>query len=221
MTTYTPRLKLAKPNPVGEVVSVELFNQNADELDKYAGGPFRCTSTTRPAEPYVGLTIFETDTGFTLLWNGTEWTGTPYYIDRYRIGVAGAAAGTSFVPWNGTRHVTGTLAEWGLASATDGAALKAPATGLYSFDYAVRVDTVPSSALRVLVAGQEYSVAVNYPATMNTNAYSSQGLLRVEKGNTIQPDFFTSASTTIQPDVPLDANFRTYFKLRYLGICNA
>ena len=32
-----------------------------------------CTSTTRPASPDEGMTIFETDTDRVLLWNGTAW----------------------------------------------------------------------------------------------------------------------------------------------------
>jgi hypothetical protein len=32
-----------------------------------------CTSTTRPASPDEGMTIFETDTDRVLLWNGSAW----------------------------------------------------------------------------------------------------------------------------------------------------
>ena len=35
--------------------------------------PGVCTSSTRPASPYNGQTIFETDTNKTLVWNGTAW----------------------------------------------------------------------------------------------------------------------------------------------------
>lgn len=35
--------------------------------------PGVCTSTTRPASPYVGQTIFETDTLLARVWNGTAW----------------------------------------------------------------------------------------------------------------------------------------------------
>jgi hypothetical protein len=42
--------------------------------------PGVCTSSTRPASPYAGQTIFETDTNKTLVWNGTAWiiTNSPY-----------------------------------------------------------------------------------------------------------------------------------------------
>lgn len=37
--------------------------------------PGVCTSSTRPASPFVGQCIFETDTGRTLLWDGSAWVG--------------------------------------------------------------------------------------------------------------------------------------------------
>lgn len=35
--------------------------------------PGVCTSTTRPASPYEGQVIYETDTDRVLVWNGTGW----------------------------------------------------------------------------------------------------------------------------------------------------
>lgn len=35
--------------------------------------PGVCTSTTRPASPYAGMAIYETDTSRLLIWNGTTW----------------------------------------------------------------------------------------------------------------------------------------------------
>lgn len=35
--------------------------------------PGVCTSTTRPASPYSGQVIYETDTGKTQVWNGSGW----------------------------------------------------------------------------------------------------------------------------------------------------
>lgn len=43
------------------------------------GGIVVCTSATRPAAPYIGQTIYETDTQRVLAWNGTNWTA-------YRVG---------------------------------------------------------------------------------------------------------------------------------------
>ena len=35
--------------------------------------PGVCTSSNRPANPYVGMVIFETDTGLTQIWDGSAW----------------------------------------------------------------------------------------------------------------------------------------------------
>lgn len=35
--------------------------------------PGVCTSTTRPSSPYTGMTIYETDTGYLRVWDGSAW----------------------------------------------------------------------------------------------------------------------------------------------------
>lgn len=35
--------------------------------------PGVCTSSTRPASPYEGMVIYETDTDRTMIWNGSSW----------------------------------------------------------------------------------------------------------------------------------------------------
>jgi len=35
--------------------------------------PGVCTSTTRPTSPYTGMTIYETDTGYLRVWDGSAW----------------------------------------------------------------------------------------------------------------------------------------------------
>lgn len=35
--------------------------------------PGVCTSTTRPTAPYTGMTIYETDTGYLRVWDGSAW----------------------------------------------------------------------------------------------------------------------------------------------------
>ena len=57
-----------------------------------------CTSSTRPASPYAGQTIFETDTNKTLVWNGSAWiiTNSPY------INHAASQTFTGFTKGNAT-----------------------------------------------------------------------------------------------------------------------
>jgi hypothetical protein len=61
---------------------------------QYRGGPWICTSGTRPASPFAGLIIFETDTTFTYIYTGTAW--------RYIGGVIICTAATRPAsPFNG------------------------------------------------------------------------------------------------------------------------
>lgn len=72
MPTNTARLGLIKPATSGEAVDVSQLNTNADTIDQHIG--FRqVTSGTRPATPFRGLMIEETDTGKLLWWNGVTW----------------------------------------------------------------------------------------------------------------------------------------------------
>lgn len=60
------------------------IRRNFDEVGRYLGqnqngkgvlgGPILvATSTTRPVKPYVGMVIYETDTGNISVWNGAAW----------------------------------------------------------------------------------------------------------------------------------------------------
>ena len=56
--------------------------------------PGVCTSSTRPASPYHGQVIYETDTNSMKVWNGTFWNG----VGRVRNVAAFTASGTWTVP---------------------------------------------------------------------------------------------------------------------------
>lgn len=60
MATTTTKLALTKPDGT-DLVDIAVLNANADKLD-LAAGAFTCTSSTRPATPWNGQLIFETDT---------------------------------------------------------------------------------------------------------------------------------------------------------------
>jgi hypothetical protein len=42
------------------------------------GGLHPCLSTARPANPFTGMKIFETNTGFELVWTGSAWRYVPF-----------------------------------------------------------------------------------------------------------------------------------------------
>jgi len=71
MATTTTKLGLIKPD-LTDVVDVGNLNDNADDIDAAVGFTI-CTSATRPATPWAGQVIYETDTGLSLVWDGSAW----------------------------------------------------------------------------------------------------------------------------------------------------
>jgi hypothetical protein len=71
MATNTTKLGLIKPDFV-DVVDVADLNTNADDIDAAVGFAL-VTSSTRPATPWAGQAIFETDTDLAFVWDGTAW----------------------------------------------------------------------------------------------------------------------------------------------------
>lgn len=69
--TPTPRLGLLKPDQI-DLYSIAIPNGNMDILDRVGGITF-ATSTTRPALPFMNMSIFETDTGYHMVWDGDSW----------------------------------------------------------------------------------------------------------------------------------------------------
>ena len=71
MATNTTKLGLIKPD-LTDVVDVADLNDNADSIDAAVGFTI-CTSATRPASPWTGQVIYETDTGLSFVWDGSAW----------------------------------------------------------------------------------------------------------------------------------------------------
>ena len=71
MATNTTKLGLIKPD-LTDIVDVGDLNNNADDIDAAVGFTI-CTSATRPASPWAGQTIFETDTTSSFVWDGSAW----------------------------------------------------------------------------------------------------------------------------------------------------
>jgi len=81
--------------------------------------PGVCTSSTRPASPYDGQMIYETDTDRTLVYNGTAWIG----VGRMKNIASFTASGTWTVPSGVTyavAYIRGGGGGVGTASATAG-----------------------------------------------------------------------------------------------------
>lgn len=71
MATTTTKLGLTKPDFV-DVVDISELNTNANLIDAAVGMTI-VTSTTRPASPWAGQIIFETDTLVPYVWDGSAW----------------------------------------------------------------------------------------------------------------------------------------------------
>ena len=60
--------------------------------------PGVCTSSTRPASPFIGQTIFETDTNVVRVWLGSRWSAGQYHapgISVEYVVVAGGGDGAN------------------------------------------------------------------------------------------------------------------------------
>ena len=78
-----------------------------------------CTSTTRPASPYVGQMIYETDTGAILVWKGSSWSG----VSKMRNVATFTTSGTWTVPAGVTyavAHIRGGGGAMSQSGATSG-----------------------------------------------------------------------------------------------------
>lgn len=71
MSEKTERLKLETPAAGSFGWHVE-WARNMETLDKYPG-ILVCSATTRPAAPWPGQLIFETDTKQLLIFDGESW----------------------------------------------------------------------------------------------------------------------------------------------------
>lgn len=79
MATTTPRILLTKPDPdpvTGDDVDISVLNANADKIDSVISA-MPCTNATRPASPFGGQIIYETDTKRAFIWSGTTWLQIP------------------------------------------------------------------------------------------------------------------------------------------------
>ncbi len=72
MTTSTARLGLLKKGNGEQVDVVTDLAENFDKIDAAMNGTV-CTSGTRPATPWTGQIIHETDTKTLQVWDGSAW----------------------------------------------------------------------------------------------------------------------------------------------------
>lgn len=93
--TFTTKLGLRKPDPLS-LYDVTYVNANTQAIDD-AIGVVICTSVTRPATPWAGLQIYETDTKFSYVYASGAWT----QISSNKTPIASAGARPSTGLYNG------------------------------------------------------------------------------------------------------------------------
>jgi len=71
MATSTTRLSLIKP-AFTDTVDISDINSNMDDIDAAIGASV-VTSGTRPASPYTGQVIYQTDTSSSFVYDGSAW----------------------------------------------------------------------------------------------------------------------------------------------------
>lgn len=71
MSTQTPNLRLRKPDPTDTVLADADVATNFTTIDSLIGFAL-CTSGSRPANPFEGLKILETDTGIVFIYLSSE-----------------------------------------------------------------------------------------------------------------------------------------------------
>ena len=173
----------------------------------------RCTSSTRPASPTSGLTIYETDTNRMRVWNnfgnGDRWNILP----TATIPIVRLAQSS-----NQTISSSGTLIEWneeiednfGYFNPASKTSIVVAEPGLYQIDAALQwsVNFIPEIATVVLcVNGQETILR-------NSGLQSRPGLLSL-LGVTINPDF--SQTLAISGKLRVNLGDTISMKCRYGG----
>lgn len=118
--------------------------------------PGVCTSTTRPASPFEGQAIFETDTDRMLIWNGSVWVVTSSPYTAYSATPSGLGNGTAnfrYAQNYKTVHFHGTIVHGSTTTFVQDIALPVTASSSYGF-----LDDMGTCIARDVSANQYYSM---------------------------------------------------------------
>lgn len=128
-------------------------------------GTIICTSSTRPASPFVGQQIYETDTSKSLIYNGTAWVAPQALSVPPSVSVGFGTTSTytqdTNIVWTTADYNTDTM--W-----TSGATVTVRTAGIYLVTFMGRAtSTVSASGNAYINAGTAgaYDTQVSFPAT--------------------------------------------------------
>ena len=148
-----------------------------------------CTSSTRPASPYAGQHIYETDTNLQFVWNGSAW------VNNYASSASPALTGTPTAPTATAGTNTTQIATTAFANSAGGYVYVAGGsfTGATSFDvtgfssnhvfYDLKMSIAGTSAVTgQLVLGSTVRNTNYYGSTFFSSYSTAYGILDV-RGN--------------------------------------
>jgi hypothetical protein len=129
--------------------------------------PYQVTSPTRPSSPWIGQHVYETDTNYEYVWNGTAWTGgTPP--------PGTTSTGTTGFGYMGIPQNSATTGAYGVVAADAG-------THIYST--ATRTVTIPANATIAMPVGATIVFVAGSGATV-TIAITSDTMYLAGPGTT-------------------------------------
>ena len=143
------------------------YNSAWVELGGGTMSPYQATSSTRPSSPWIGQHVYETDTNYEYVWNGTAWTGgTPP--------PGTTATGTTGFGYMGIPQNSATTGAYGIVAADAG-------THIYSS--ATRTVTIPANATIAMPVGATIVFVAGSGATV-TIAITSDTMYLAGPGTT-------------------------------------
>ena len=160
--------------------------------------PGVCTSTTRPASPFEGQMIYETDTDMVAFWNGSTWryiaattptNGTVLQIASVTKTDSFSTASTSFV------DVTGLSVSITPKSSTSKVLVMASVSG-------IGTNVANAGSTGVVLVRDSTQIAVNTDRTVKFSAHLSQRLVASTE--------FTLNSSIVHLDSPATTSSTTY-----------
>jgi hypothetical protein len=153
------------------ITSGEISNQTT--ITKTYGAPIVCTSGTRPASPFEGQFIYETDTDRVYAYNGAAWIyiagGNPLYGARASHSAGGTLAALT------TSAISLGVEQYDYGNNLAASAYTVPVAGLYSIS--ARVEAGVNNAI------QEFNVRIK----VNGVERSQGSRIRIDGGVTASP----------------------------------
>jgi hypothetical protein len=129
--------------------------------------PMPVASPTRPASPWIGQHVYETDTNYEYVWNGTAWTGgTPP--------PGTTSTGTTGFGYMGIPQNSATTGAYGIVAAD---------AGKHIYSTATRTVTIPANATIAMPVGATVVFVAGSGATV-TIAITSDTMYLAGPGTT-------------------------------------